>query len=145
MGDLYIDLLSAIDSMEILETDNYIFLLLNKLDEYFKSSRKFDINEITAYIDKHYSEDIYLDVLARRFGVSEKYISKLFKDSLNIGFHDYLSNARVSAAKELLAGTDENVIKIGEMVGFNNYSTFFRTFKSIETISPTQYRSINRR
>lgn len=144
MGKDYLDLESDIINYSIGTISDYISSVICKLSETNKCNCKLNINEITDYINKHYSEDIYLEKIAEKFNVSDKYLSKVFKASTGISFHIYLSNVRISESKKLLLETNLSVIKIGEMVGFSIHSTFFRIFKKFEGINPTQYREVNK-
>lgn len=145
MGESYINLSTNLELLSIRDINNYIFLLVNKILSISRPSSKIDINEIVQYIKENYFEDLYLDKLAEQFNTSDKYLSRLFKDSIGMGFHEYLSSIRISKAKELLIETDLSVTKIGEMIGFTTHSTFFRIFKKHEGINPTQYRDSNKK
>jgi AraC-like DNA-binding protein len=136
----YINLPNDITLLSNDKVNTYIMDLVNKILSISKPSGKIDLVQITNYIKEHFTEDIYLERLAEEFNVSDKYLSRLFKDSLGTGFHEYLASLRVSKAKELLLETNHPVTKIGEMVGFTTHSTFFRIFKKFEGINPTQYR-----
>jgi AraC-like DNA-binding protein len=140
MKEDYIDLNSGQEMLSINDLNNYVIKLVNRIMCINKCGNKLDISQITEYINEHFKEDIYLEKLAEKFNTSDKYLSKLFKDSLGTGFHDYLVSLRISNSKTLLLETDYSVTRIGEMVGFNTHSTFFRLFKKHEGINPTQYR-----
>lgn len=141
MDKNYLDITSDIDNISIGTLDNYIRNLVVKFLNVNKRSGKFDINEITSYVNNHYNEDIYLEKVAEIFNISDKYLSKIFKTKVGIPFHNYLSNLRIAESKKLLLETDLSVTKIGEMVGFSTHSTFFRMFKKFEGVNPTQYRN----
>lgn len=136
----YINLPGDISLLSNDEVNNYIFNMINRILSLSKPVGKVDLVQITNYIKDHFDEDLYLEKLAEEFNVSDKYLSRLFKDSLGTGFHEYLSSLRVSKSKELLLETNHPVTKIGEMVGFTTHSTFFRIFKKFEGINPTQFR-----
>jgi two-component system, response regulator YesN len=140
MDSAYINLPNDIALLSNDKINSYIFDLINKILSISKPSGKIDLVQITNFIKEHFTEDLYLEKLAEEFNVSDKYLSRLFKDSLGTGFHEYLASLRVSKAKELLLETNHPVTRIGEMVGFTTHSTFFRIFKKFEGINPTQYR-----
>ena len=95
---------------------------------------------IKEYIDLYYYNDLSLDSLSDRFHVSSSYISKTFAETYNTGFQSYLSELRISKAKELLKNTDLSIQTICERVGFMSYNSFSRTFKRITGISAKAYR-----
>lgn len=145
MGEEYIDVESDIELLPLCKLNAYIYKIVNKLLAVVNLNNKFDINLITDYIKNNYTEDIYLEKIATVFNISDKYLSKIFKDRIGVAFHDYLSQIRINKSKEMLFASSSSVIKIGEMVGFNTHSTFFRMFKKYEGISPTQYRNNNKK
>ena len=95
-------------------------------------------NQITSYINLHYSEDISLDLLAKKFFVSKYYLSHEFSQSIGIGIYRYLTLKRLTIAKELLTeGLSAN--EVCSACGFHNYTTFYRIFKSEYGISPGKF------
>lgn len=145
MGEAYVDFSMNVQLMSLNDINSYILLMVNKLLSVQKSGSKVDIYQISEYIKAHYSEDLYLEKLAEIFGTSDKYLSRLFKETMGMGFHEYLTSIRISKAKELLLETNYSVTKIGEMIGFTTHSTFFRIFKKYEGINPTQFRDNNKK
>jgi AraC-like DNA-binding protein len=51
-----------------------------------------------------------------------------------------LNRKRVAAAKEMLRSEDMNISEAGFAVGYNDLSYFSRVFRSIEGISPSDFR-----
>ena len=96
---------------------------------------------IKDYIDLYYYNDISLDTLSEYFHVSSSYISKSFAEAYGVGFQNYLSELRISKAKELLKNTDLSIQTIGTKVGFMSYNSFSRTFKRATGISAKMYRT----
>lgn len=52
---------------------------------------------------------------------------------------NYLKMIRISEAKRLLEETDEKVIDISQMVGYENEKYFMKTFKSVCGVAPSEY------
>ena len=77
---------------------------------------------------------------AEQAGISSSYLSRLFRQSLNVSFVDYLNGLRVAAAQELLVSSDRKVKDIAYMTGFNSTQSFFRIFKKFTGMSPGDYR-----
>jgi AraC-like DNA-binding protein len=140
MGNEYMDLQSSIELLSINEINMYIRLIADRMLDITTGNGKIDINKVVEYIESNYQADIYLEQIAERFNTSAKYLSRLFKETLGVGFHEYLTTFRIEKAKNLLTDTDLSVGQIGEMIGFTNYSTFFRLFKKYEGVNPSQYR-----
>ncbi|MEF3309150.1 helix-turn-helix domain-containing protein [Paenibacillus sp. GYB004] len=98
------------------------------------------LSAIMSYIDEHYNEDLYLDKIADKMNVSVKYVSRVFKEKTGMNITDYISQVRISKAKELLVHSDLPIGAIAEKVGIHNRTTFLRTFKKVEGLSPNDFR-----
>jgi YesN/AraC family two-component response regulator len=72
--------------------------------------------------------------------VSVKYVSRVFKEKTGMNITDYISQVRISKAKELLLHSDLPIGAIAEKVGIHNRTTFLRTFKKVEGLSPNDFR-----
>ena len=81
-----------------------------------------------------------MNSVADHAGISPSYVSRLFKEELNIAFIDYLNCVRVEKTKELLRTTKLPVQDIGYQVGFNTIQNFFRVFKKHTGTSPGSWR-----
>lgn len=105
---------------------------------------KFSLDNSTAsnifmYIHENFDKDISLTDIANHFNLSESYVSKLFKSSLDINFKTYVNKLKVKKSKELLAQGSYKVSEVATIVGCNNANTFIRIFKQYEGISPGEY------
>ncbi|WOC32636.1 MULTISPECIES: helix-turn-helix domain-containing protein [Caproicibacterium] len=138
------DLSGEFDFADSGTTAQFLHELIDRTAQKADAHRQFSIDEVTDFIDTHYQDDLYLEAVAEKFGVTDKYLSRAFKESVHINFHDYLNRARMDAAKKLLVTTRKSVTEVGQAVGFNTHSTFFRVFKALEGVSPTDYRRLNR-
>lgn len=142
-NDAFQDISNDFDFADNSTVTHFLHELIDRAAQKSAPRRQFSIKEVTSYLDKHYQDDLYLESVAEKFGVTDKYLSKAFKESVHVNFHDYLNRVRMDAAKTLLVTTKQTVTEIGQAVGFNTHSTFFRVFKSIEGVSPTDYRRLN--
>lgn len=97
-------------------------------------------HEVSEYVSEHFCEQIPLERFAEKFGVSESYLSRSFKDVLGIGMREYINVLRIRKAQEMLEDTDAPVSEIAEAVGFDSASYFGRVFMNHLAISPSQYR-----
>lgn len=92
------------------------------------------------YIDAHYNEEITLSSLSRYLNLNESYFCRLFKQTTNTSFVQYLNYVRVCKAEQLLCTTEMNISEICYAVGFSNASYFNRTFKKFKGCSPGLYK-----
>lgn len=97
---------------------------------------------IKAFIDENYQQELSLDILAEKLGLSAKYLSRVFKHMMEVNLSDYLAYVRVEKIKELLLA-DLSLDQIAERVGITNRTTFTRTFRKLEGITPSEWRRIH--
>ena len=62
---------------------------------------------------------------------------------MGVNLSDYLVFVRVEKMKELLL-TDLPLEKVAESVGIFNRTTFTRTFRKLEGVTPGEYRAAHR-
>ena len=96
------------------------------------------LDRINGYIEEYYATHITIDDLARKFYVSNSTISHLFKQKMGVSLYRYITQRRLIAAKALIARKIP-MEEISHMVGFVDYSTFYRAFKQEFGISPRQF------
>lgn len=94
----------------------------------------------TAYLKKHYSQNITLEELCAALGVSKSYFCYLFKKETGQNIWTYLTAVRLERAKELLRTTNEKTYAIAYQVGYDNPSYFSKLFKKQVGVTPNDYR-----
>lgn len=92
------------------------------------------------YVEKHYREKIYLSDMAENLGISETYLSRLFKKETGERLQDYIINERLERAANLLKYSDEPISNIAEYVNFPSQSYMGKIFKKRYHLSPKKYR-----
>ena len=95
---------------------------------------------IVRFIQEHYHENISAAELASHFGLSANYISNLLKSTLGIRYNDYVTQLRLSRAKELLLSTRLSVKEITTACGYYSQSHFTKLFLEHEGCTPAEYR-----
>ena len=92
------------------------------------------------YIEKHLHDPKLSNVaLAKKVGISEVYLRKLFVSHCGITPKQYLLEARIRKAKQLLVDTPFTVTAIAETCGFSSVYHFCRAFKKRTGMTPTHY------
>ncbi len=99
------------------------------------------LEKAISYIDSHYREKITLAEIANHCFVSESTISHAFQQKMGTSFSRYLTKRRLIASKELIR-SDMPLEQISKIVGFTDYSAFYRAFKRENSISPRQYKEL---
>ncbi len=101
----------------------------------------FDALKIISYIKTNYEKDLSLCDVAARFGYSEVYFCKYFKQNFNVNFTTFLTNLRMDKAKELLSDSSINIKTIGNQVGYADPNYFSKVFKRIVGVTPSEFRA----
>ena len=94
------------------------------------------------YIAENFSENITVAKLAEIENYNRFYYTDWFKSKTGILPSEYIQIVRIEKAKALLADTGYKIIEIALQVGYDNASSFTRTFKRLEHISPREYRNL---
>lgn len=101
------------------------------------------IQQIEQFLLENYSKEINLQEIADRFYLSREYISRRFKQEFQSTITDFITNARMNKAKELLHNPKLKIYEIAFQVGYQDEKYFSKVFKKVEGISPNEFRSVN--
>ena len=104
-----------------------------------------DIPKLTAYLDGHFQQEIYLDDLAKRAGMSRATLLRHFRAALGVTPMIYLRKLRLRHAAELLLKTEFSLKEIADQSGFARMPYFFKAFKECYGVSPLEYRNPKKR
>ena len=97
--------------------------------------------EMVSYIQQNFTGKILLKEFGKQFHLSEKYISRYFKEHFHITISQYVTYLRLEHAKQLLQDTDISVTEVAMQSGYQNVSYFIRSFKKTYGMSPLKYRN----
>ncbi|MFD2656910.1 response regulator transcription factor [Gracilibacillus thailandensis] len=92
------------------------------------------------YIEAHYQRNITLEEVAETVGLSSYYFSKLFKEHFQFTFVEYVTQTRLTKAKDLLLDERVSLKEIALTVGYKDPNYFSRVFKKETGLSPSEYR-----
>ena len=110
-----------------------------------KAKEVFDSEDIIArakrYIDENFKDDIDRNDVAAATFVTPNYLSKLFKNTMNMNLREYINQLRVEESKRLLLSTGLSVSEIATQVGYWNISYFSTVFHKLVGVSPFEWRS----
>ena len=98
------------------------------------------IEQIITEIQEHYTENITLTELAKKYGISVGYLSSLIKENVGLSYSDYVTARRIQKAKELLEDERLSMEQIAEQTGFRDHFYFIKVFKKHTGITPGKYR-----
>lgn len=119
-----------------------IFFLLSK-SNFYSSNHSAPLPEtvytIKKYIDDNFRELSSTNEIAAHFFYSREYVSRLFRKYFNTTVSEYIKARRISYSQTLI----EQGYSISEACyqsGFENMSTFIRSFHNISGMTPSEYR-----
>ncbi|SDE02685.1 two-component system, response regulator YesN [Paenibacillus sp. UNCCL117] len=98
------------------------------------------VDEITAYIDQHYEQELTLANIAERFFIHAHYLSPLFRKKTGVTFLHYLTAVRMEHAKRHLLATDLKVYEISRLVGYEDSKYFSKIFERTVGLKPSEYK-----
>ncbi|RKP52931.1 response regulator [Cohnella endophytica] len=98
------------------------------------------VRETIRYLEEHLHEPVSMREVAEHLHLNASYFSVLFKEQTGLTFSEYLTRKRIQRAKELLVSTRMPIADIAERVGYQTAKYFVKVFRSIESLSPGQYR-----
>jgi len=98
------------------------------------------LRKALEFIQANYMEDLTMRDVASSLFISESYLTKLFKNELNITFIEYLTNYRIRKAIELMKDINLPIYEVAARVGYKDYRYFSAIFKKLIGITPNEYR-----
>lgn len=113
--------------------------LCNRLID--KSKKTNVIIEAQKYINRNYNNE-YLSIseIANSLGVSQTYLSRMFKREMGSTFSQYLTNVRIKNAIILMRDPSLRLNEIAELIGYGTQNYFNNIFKRSVGISPQDYK-----
>ncbi|MDS0526688.1 helix-turn-helix domain-containing protein [Clostridium sp. SHJSY1] len=113
----------------------------NMNSSFYKNTRLYDI---LKFIENNYSSNLSLNLLSEEMHISPQYISKFFKENLEIGFVDYINKLRITKSLHDLIENDKNILDIAMEHGFNDHKAYNRAFKKEFNMTATEYKKKHR-
>ncbi|WP_229459430.1 AraC family transcriptional regulator [Massilia cavernae] len=100
------------------------------------------IANIADHIRAHYADNVSMEELARRAGLSLARVERLFQKVFHYSPRQLLLQTRLSAAMAMIeSGSQASIADIAYACGYTDHSAFSRQFKAHTGMSPVQYRA----
>lgn len=120
--------------------------LAKKIIDIIKKKRFFSppVRKAMEYIEKnYYLPKLSTKEIAKHAEVTQSHLAVLFKRQLGNGINFVLNSKRIEEARYLLVQSRDPLTEIASKIGYQRLSIFSRKFKSVEGISPLEYRKIS--
>lgn len=98
------------------------------------------LSRVTAYMKEHYNRELSQEEVARHFGFTPAYLSRIFKKYAQIGYRTYLSDLRMRYALREMMNSDRQLGDIALDNGFSDSRAFAKAFKKRYGCLPSEYR-----
>lgn len=99
------------------------------------------VHSVRTFLEENYPQkDLSLVLAAEHFGISESYLSHLFKEQTGSNFCGCLRQIRIAKAREMLTNSNLSIKDVCTAVGYSSYPTFARVFKNEVGICAREYR-----
>lgn len=99
---------------------------------------------VQKFIHTNYRSPIDLNTLSTQFGFSSSYLTKIFVKHANISPLKYLTEYRMTIAKQLFSNPDLSIKSVAELCGYPDPFHFSKLFKKITGESPASYRTTHK-
>jgi len=133
-----------------LREDKYlqIFSLFYHILEHLNLEQSHNQNPlypVINYLEKNISNpEITNMFLAKKLGISEVYLRKLFSEHYGISPRQFIIDMRIQKAKSLLTNGTQTITSISEECGFSSLYHFCRAFKEKTGMTPTEYAKLGK-
>lgn len=99
-----------------------------------------ELRKAIRFIKENYSRPITTTQIAAEANLNATYFGHLFKQKTGMNLLDYVTNYRITVAKELLLETDIPISEVAEKSGFRDQRYFSKRFKQLTGKTPREYR-----
>ncbi|MBQ4526970.1 MAG: helix-turn-helix transcriptional regulator [Clostridia bacterium] len=129
-------------------SESVLLYTFSHMSAFTEPGEKQVIGEVLRFVDENFTDaTLSLEAVAKELGYSSKYISRAFKESVNITFSEYLRNSRIQHAISLMEHGIISVKNAALLSGYRDPLYFSNVFKKCVGISPGEYikkRNINK-
>jgi len=101
------------------------------------------VRKAIKYIIEHYSENLSVQVVGKKVGLSASYFGSIFKEETGASFHQFLTKIRLNRAEDMLRSGEYNVNEAACACGFSDPFYFSKVYKEKSGISPSKVPSFS--
>ena len=98
------------------------------------------LSAITSYMKENYKKELSLESLAKTFGYSPTYLSRMFQKYAKTNYKTCLDNIRLEHAAKDLMNTEITIGEIAFNNGFANSKAFAKVFRAKYGMLPSEFR-----
>ena len=98
------------------------------------------IEAVIDYIENHLDGKLELKTVAEAVHYSKYHLHRLFTDTVGMTIHDYVQRRQLTEAAKLLVFSDQPIIEIALIFGYESQQSFSSAFKAMYKSPPAEYR-----
>ena len=99
------------------------------------------VDELRHYITQHLAEPLTVADLAAGLHISDRQLTRIFKQELGMTPAAYVESARLEAARNRLETSDDTLVRVAAVCGFGTADTLARVFRKALDVTPGEYRA----
>jgi len=120
--------------LSICETLKFL-VYLSKFPADDNSTKDEITSQITLYIENHLQDKLTLKEMASALSYSESYLISTFRKKMHCSIMQYVRSKKCILAYKMIRGGSKPH-SVAEYLGFDEYSTFYRSYKAVLGFSP---------
>jgi PAS domain S-box-containing protein len=124
---------------------NIVGMIGMSKDLHIGTARAESIPELAAavaHIQKHYDQPLRITHLAKMTSLSIYQFEKRMKKVFHMTAGQFIMQTRIDAARDMLAHSPKQIVKIALECGFCDQSAFARQFKQVTGLTPSAFRKL---
>ncbi|QUI24161.1 helix-turn-helix domain-containing protein [Vallitalea pronyensis] len=136
----------SLNDYEGIDDINHYFIKafesLSEMIERHKCSRNHElVNKVMAIISQEYkNKNLSLAYIADAIDLTPNYLGRQYKNITSKTISNVIMETRIKKAEELLTSTHMSIAQISEQTGFTNDGYFYKVYKKVNGITPSEYR-----
>ncbi|HEX5234300.1 MAG TPA: DJ-1/PfpI family protein [Silvibacterium sp.] len=105
-----------------------------------QASDRQPFRDLEAWALEHLRNDLSVDALAARVGMSPRNFARVFRDEMNTTPAKFVESLRLEAARRRLQESKASLESIATTCGFRNCDAMRSTFRRVLRVAPNEYR-----
>lgn len=135
------------NNLNVYQVTGKMYDFLGGLIERYGASRCLEytamvyLDAATQYIERHFQEANLVGKMSAALNLSREYLFRLFRGGLGVSPSEYITRFRIRKACFCLQNREEIPISdLAVKVGYTEYSAFYKKFKILTGMTPSEYR-----
>jgi len=95
---------------------------------------------VIDYVEQHLDEKLDLGTVAEAVHYSKYHLHRLFAKTTGMTLHDYVQRRQMTEAAKLLVFSDQPILEIALICGYESQQAFSSAFKAMYKMAPAEYR-----